>query len=288
MGYVYLGLGLGGVVSPLLSSFLIRNFGWRHALEFVGSLVMIVLIPVGIFVTRSVPADLGLTPDRTADGHVSAAIVEYGNSSLQPLDVQSAIRTTNFWLILAGSTVVIGAIGAVIQHFILFLKDEGYSASMASRFFTALLVASLGGRVLVGHLADRFRKKDVMALFYGVLSVSVFLLNFAHYPAVIWAFVAVFGFSMGADYMLIPLVAAECFGTVSLGKLLALIIMGYSLGQWGAPWIAGRIFDARHSYELAWNIIAVAGLLGGGAILAVSPNLDRSSASLALPERKPE
>jgi MFS family permease len=149
-------------------------------------------------------------------------------------------------------------------------------------------VASLGGRVLVGYLADRFRKKDVMALFYGILSVSVLLLNFAHYPAVIWAFVAVFGFSMGADYMLIPLVAAECFGTVSLGKLLALIIMGYSLGQWGAPWIAGRIFDARHSYELAWNLIAVAGLLGGAAIFAVSPNLDRSSASLALPERKPE
>jgi MFS family permease len=93
---------------------------------------------------------------------------------------------------------------------------------------------------------------------------------------------------MGADYMLIPLVAAECFGTVSLGKLLALIIMGYSLGQWGAPWIAGRIFDARHSYELAWNIIAVLGLLGGAAIFAVSPNPDRSSASLALPERKPE
>jgi MFS family permease len=105
---------------------------------------------------------------------------------------------------------------------------------------------------------------------------------------VIWAFVAVFGFSMGADYMLIPLLAAECFGTASLGKLLALIIMGYSLGQWGAPWIAGRIFDARNSYELAWNIIAVAGLLGGAAIFAVSPNPDRSSASLALPERKPE
>jgi len=83
-----------------------------------------------------------------------------------------------------------------------------------------------------------------------------------------------FGFSMGADYMLIPLVTAECFGTASLGKILALIIMGYSLGQWGAPWIAGRIFDARHSYELAWNTIAVAGLVGAAAVFAVSPKSD--------------
>jgi len=60
--------------------------------------------------------------------------------------------------------------------------------------------------------------------------------------------------------------------------LLALIIVGDSLGQWGAPWIAGRIFDARHSYELAWNIIAVAGLLGGAAVFAVSPDSEKVSA----------
>jgi len=278
MGYVYLGLGLGGVVSPLLCNSLIRNFGWRHALELIGLLVVAVLVPVGIFVTRSSPGDLGLAPDGAASGAAASSIAQQSNPALQSIDIRSAARTTNFWLILAGSTVVIGAVGAVIQHFILFLKDAGYSASIASRFFTALLVASLGGRVLVGYVADRFRKKDVMALFYAVLSASVLLLNFVHSPGAVWAFVLVFGFSMGADYMLIPLVTAECFGTASLGKLLAIIIMGYSLGQWGAPWIAGRIFDARHTYELAWNIFAVAGLLGGAAIFAISPKLDRPSA----------
>ena len=112
---------------------------------------------------------------------------------------------------------IIGAIGAVIQHFILFLKDAGYSSAMASRFFTALLVASLGCRVLVGYVSDRFRKKDVMAIFYGALSISILLLNFVHSPAAVWAFVMVFGFSMGADYMLIPLVAAECVDFLSRG-----------------------------------------------------------------------
>src|SRR5580765_4501630 len=53
MGYAYLGLGLGGVVSPLLVNFLIRTFGWRHSLEFLGAMIMVVLIPVGIGLTRS-------------------------------------------------------------------------------------------------------------------------------------------------------------------------------------------------------------------------------------------
>jgi len=76
---------------------------------------------------------------------------------------------------------------------------------------------------------------------------------------------------MGADYMLIPLVTAECFGTAALGKLLALIIMGYSLGQWGLPWVVGKIFDARHSYDLAWKVMAAAGVLGAITVYAVSP-----------------
>jgi MFS family permease len=279
MGYVYLGLGLGGVASPMLSNYLIRNFGWRHALEAIGLLIMVVLIPVGLLVTRSAPADMGLLPDGTglADARGSRSrvpdILATGRG-----DIQNAVRTRNFWLILAGSTLVVGAIGAVIQHFILFLKDQEYSATEASRFFTALLVASLGGRVLVGYLADRFRKKNIMAFFYASLSASVLLIGSWHSPMVIWGFVAVFGFSMGADYMLIPLVTAECFGTASLGKLLALIIMGYSLGQWGAPWIVGRIFDARHSYELAWNVIAVAGLMGAAAIFAISPGEEKAPA----------
>jgi MFS transporter, OFA family, oxalate/formate antiporter len=266
MGYAYLGLGLGGVVSPQLANFFTRMFGWRHAIEFVGLLTLIVLIPVGIWVTRSAPSEVGLFPD----GANAPSPQEVRADAAASGGVMAAASTLNFWLILLGSTLVVDAIGAVIQHFILFLKDQGYSAATASKFSTALLASSLGGRVIVGYLADRFRKKNTMAFFYALLSASLLLLASAHQPAIVWTFALFFGFAMGADYMLIPLVTAECFGTSSLGKLLALIIMGYSLGQWGAPWIAGKIFDARHSYDLAWKIMAAAGLLGAAAIYAIS------------------
>jgi MFS family permease len=123
--------------------------------------------------------------------------------------------------------------------------------------------------VIVGYLADRFRKTYIMAFFYFLIGASVFLLANPHWPVALWTFAIVFGFSMGADYMLIPLVTAECFGTASLGKLLALLIMGYSIGQWAAPWMVGRIFDVQHSYALAWKIIATAGVLGAAAVYAI-------------------
>src|SRR6267154_851557 len=68
MGYAYLGLGLGGVLSPLLVNSLIRSFGWRNALEIVGLLVLVVPFPVGIWITRSSPSEMGLLPDGAESG----------------------------------------------------------------------------------------------------------------------------------------------------------------------------------------------------------------------------
>jgi len=267
MGIAYLGLGAGGVVAPLLVNYLIRRHGWRHALEIIALVLMAVLLPVGIWITRSTPEKSGLL----ADGESASVSANVARGTIISSDVREAVRTRNFWWILLGSTLAIGAVGSVVQHYILFLKDQGYSQTMASRFSTGLLAASLAGRILVGYAADHVRKKNAMALFYFLMGASVLLLGMAKQPAAVWTFAFVFGFSMGADYMLVPLVVAESFGTASLGKLLALIIMGYSLGQWGLPWIVGTLFDARHSYDLAWKITALAGMIGGLAIYAVSP-----------------
>jgi len=275
MGIAYLGLGSGGVAAPLLINYLIRAHGWRHALEIVAILLMAVLFPVGIGVMRSTPEEMGLLPD-------GEKAIDSGDPLAAPVTssgVVEATKTKNFWLILSGSTLAIGAIGAVIQHFILFLKDQGYTATVAVRYSTGLLVASLAGRILVGYAVDHVSKKNAMALFYFLIGASVVLLMAAKVPTMVWVFAAIFGFSMGADYMLVALVTAECFGTSSLGKLLALIIMGYSLGQWGFPWIVGKIFDARHSYDLAWKGVAIAGMIGGLVIYAVSPRKEKARLS---------
>jgi MFS family permease len=265
MGYAYLGLGLSGVVFPLAASSLIRAYGWRHALEIIGTLILVVLFPIGLLVTRSSPFEMGLAPD----GLPSVP------SDIQPSESPglhtslAALRTRNFWLLLAGCALVIGAINSVIQHFILFMKDQGYSGAIASRYLSILLAASLASRILVGYLADSFPKKNTMAFFYLLLGVSIPLLYFAHAPAALLGFVAIFGVAMGADYMLIPLVTAQCFGVSALGKLLAVIIMGYSIGQWVAPWLTGRIFDHYHSYTPAWMLLAFGSVLGSAAIYGI-------------------
>ncbi len=274
MGYSYLGLGLGGVAAPVLAAHFIKWFGWRDAFAITGVLIIVVLFPVAQWLTRSTPGEMRLVPDGGEPAAAAAA-----SSTLPSLRLGAAVRTANFWLLLAGSTFIIGAIGTVIQQFVLFLRDTGYTTAQASRVSSGLLFAGLAGRIAVGYFADRFSKKNLMALFYIILASSIPLLFLAGRPAALWSFAVIFGFAMGADYMLIPLVAADCFGLKALGKLLGLIIMADSLGQWFGPMLAGKIFEATHSYNLAWSIITAAGILGAALIYAVSParSLERAS-----------
>ncbi len=275
MGYAYLGLGLGGVVAPILVNYLTRSLGWRPALELIGAAIAMILVPTGLWITRSNPSDRGIDPKQFGEASTEnkAAL-----RTTAAAGVAQAVRTVSFWLILLGSTLAIGAIGAVIQHFILFLKDSGHSATVASRYLSILLTASLGGRVVVGYIADRFSKSFIMAIFYFLIGASVLLLAYPQSTAAIWAFAALFGFSMGADYMLIPLVVSENFGTASLGKILALIIMGYSVGQWAGPWFVGRMFDTHHNYDLAWKLIAIFAMVGSALIYLTFVRSRRSNA----------
>ena len=65
---------------------------------------------------------------------------------------------------------------------------------------------------------ERFRDERSITVFFSQYCGSQ--------PTATWLFALAFGFAMGADYLLIPLITAACFGTAVLGKILALIIMG--------------------------------------------------------------
>jgi MFS family permease len=264
MGYAYLGFGLAVVAAPVLAAYLIAWMGWRRAFAITGVMILLVLFPVGQWLTRSTPGELGLFPDG-----VEPTVGPREAGQAFSVQLSAAVRTANFWLILAGSTLTIGAIGTVIQQFVLFLRDDGYTTIQASHVSSGLGFAGLAGRVVVGYLADRYNKKNVMALFYLLLAVAIPLLFLARHAVALWVFAMVFGFAMGADYLLIPLVTAECFGLGALGKLLSLIIMADSLAQFLGPVLAGKIFEATRSYDLAWSIATTAGVLGAALIYAV-------------------
>ena len=276
MGLAYVGIGVGGAIAPVLADFLIRVFGWRPAMLALGLVIFLVLLPLVVLAIKNKPSDLHLFPD--GDQSASAAALTTTASGMIPL--RTAMGTRSFWMILIGSTLSIGAVGGIIQHLQLFLRDEGFLPARAAQVASFLLISSIAGRLVMGYLADRFEKKHVMILAFVMVGSSIPLLYLVRHPGVIYVFAFLFGFGMGGDYMLIPLVTAQCFGVASLGRLMGVILTSDAIGQALAPVLIGRIFDLQRSYDWGFALMAAAALT---AALAASRIRSSPSNTVARP-----
>jgi len=264
MGIVYVGVGLIGSLGSLIVKPLTENFGWQTALIILGAL-MFLAWPLVLLVLKDRPSDVGQFPDGALEAapEVTAAPVSFGH----------LLRSYPFWLLMIGSVCSIGSIGAVNFHMKFVFRDEGFVQQeiLNSTWRTAsvlILWSSIGGRLSIGYMADKFSKKWVMFATYFIVAATIPLLMRVRpgEDMLLYAFAVLFGFGMGADYMLIPLMAAEQFGVNSLARAMAVILPMNTIGQTWFPYFVSILRDNFGSYRIAMGTVLGVAILGAIAI----------------------
>lgn len=265
MGLVYVGVGLMGSLGSFLVKPLTERLGFRTALMVLAGLVLLAW-PVVLLLLKDRPSDIGQFPDGDAQAPAEAAV--------QSATFAELLHSWPFWLLLIGSFCSIGSIGAINFHMKFVFLDEGYTkgpnVDAAWRNASVLILwSSIGGRLLIGGLADRFSKKTVMTATYFLVAATIPLL-LAVRPAngmLLYAFAVLFGFGMGADYMLIPLMAAEEFGVNSLARAMAIILPVNTIGQTWFPYFVSVLRDTLGNYVSAMGAVLAIAVVGAIAIL---------------------
>jgi MFS family permease len=257
MAFAYLGLGIGGAISQKYVALpLIHAFGWRGALLAMG-LLLLVLIPLVLVLVKDCPSEAQAEADsRSPSSSVSS----------EPLSLRSILHISAFWILAFASFASIGSIGSVNQHMKLLFHDAGLSGQIAADTTFVMLTSSLIGRIVMGFLADRLPRKYVMIAAYLAIALSLPLLFVAARPGVPFLFGVVFGFGLGADYMLIPLVAADLFGTNSLARVMGVLLPADSIAQTVCPLLVGLLYSHSGSYQTALLFISVLAMLGAVAL----------------------
>src|SRR5439155_4516516 len=163
---------------------------------------------------------------------------------------RATFRNPALYLLAAASMCSIGAVGGTNQHLKLFLSlDRGYSQDAAARIISLVLALSIAGRLVMGWLADRMPKKQVMMLIYLLVAASIPLLFFASSGGAMYLFAIVFGLGLGGEYLIIPLVAAELFGVTVLGRLLGVVLTADGVAEALSPMFIGYLRDTTGSYR---------------------------------------
>ena len=208
-----------------------------------------------------------------------------------PRDFRFLISRPAFWLLLIGSMCSIGAIGSINQHMKLVFKDQGFTdqSTLNSIWQTAnvlILWSSIGGRLLVGWMADRFSRKTVMIGTYALVAGTIPLMLLVRPGGewTIYAFALLFGFGMGADFMLIPLMAADQFGVNSLARAMAIILPADTIGQTWFPYAVARLRQAWGSYDNALMVVFAMAAVGALAIALLPREAGKDDTSRAVPD----
>ena len=248
LGILAVGISLGGIVGVPVFRVLIAEFGWDVAFMISAVALAAALIPLALLVIRNDPGEMGMRLDGAAmvPGDTVEAEVRAG------LPLRVAIRMPIFWSITLGIAAFFYASFGFVIHTIPLFESEGLSTAWASTILSIMAASGVVSRIVFSWLVDRgFRYEFVgMAVASGGLCAALVLLGDTGVAAIV-VFVLFWSINEGGPALLEPLSIVRTFGAAHFGTILGTVGMIRIGLMVTAPTVAGAIFDATGSYDLA-------------------------------------
>ena len=248
------GMGMAPLTLSPLASWLITHYGWRAAMFYMGVLAWVLLVPASVGVRRPPVAADALATTTPAAGPDKATV---GQALASP---QFLVLGFTFFLCCAAHS-------GPIFHVVSYAMFCGLGSMAAVSVYSVEGLAGLGGRLLLGVLADRFGAKRVIvtALLVQTFAIAAYLK--VNELSEFYTLAVIFGVAYGGVMPLYASLARDYFGQHIMGTVFGAATMLSSLGMAIGPVAGGWVFDTFSSY--AWLYIASAAVGVGAVMLAL-------------------
>ncbi len=255
-GILVAGTGVGALIGPPISDYLIKAYDWRISYLILGSVVLLIVIPIAQFLKR--------------DPSQVKQITSYGETSRQEelesdtigFSLKKAAGTRQFWL----TFVIFFCLGfllyAIQIHLAPHATDIGFSTTTAAAILAVMGGTSIVGRVVLGIAGDKIGNKSGFIIGFCLMSVASLWLIFPRDEWGLFLFAAVFGIAYGGCVAQQSPLIANLFGLRSHGLLMGVNSFGFTIGAAIGPLITGYMFDVSGNYRFAFLVCVMVGILG--------------------------
>jgi MFS family permease len=153
-----------------------------------------------------------------------------------------------------------------IFHVVSYAMFCGLGPMAAVSVYSVEGLAGLGGRVLIGLLADRFGAKRLLLCTLTVQALAIAAYLKVNQAGEFYALAVIFGVAYGGGMPLYASIARDYFPQAIMGTVFGAATMLSSLGMALGPVAGGWVFDTYHNY--AWLYIASAAVAVGAVSMA--------------------
>lgn len=281
-GIIMVGFGAGIVISPLIEG-MISSLGWRGAFPILGLIVAGILIPLTAIFQRLHPKEKGFSPDGLEEADLERLRRAYGTredvSSVDPVwtskdwTVPKAIRTVRFWGLTVADLFFGFFMATILVHQAPFIVDAGFSRKFAATILAITGLFNAGGNLFWGTLSDRIGREWAYTLACGCAFVSILLLFIVKGTLNPWVLYG-HGILFGLGYAMASLwqgIAGDIFQGRQYGAIFGLMTVGFGIGNFLGPWLAGYFFDTQGRYTNAFLLCLVAIILSSFFIWLAGP-----------------
>lgn len=269
------GTGLGTFALPPVAHYLVSRVGWRWAYVAFGVGVFVFLNLVATVMRRD-PESLGLSPDG------DPAVTRAEGTGEAAWTIASAARTRAFWMLFGIFAATWIPVFIPLVHLVPLARGLGISPLFAATLMSALGLAAMAGRFVMGGVSDRAGRRPTLAVGLVLQVVAFIALHGAQSLGGLYVAAVLFGFSYGAVSIMFPAMVADFFGREQTGSLVGVLFaIAGSMAAWG-PIAAGWIYDRYGTYGPAWWLAAGFNALALGLLTFAQPPGERAAAARAL------
>ena len=255
-GIVKTGSACGQIVVPLLVTFLIATSGWRNAFAYLGVMAAILLIALSQLMHRRPLIESEVGSKAQTENHEAG------------LSFKQALCDRMMWTFCGIQFCFLPSMMTIPLHIVAHATDLGMSTERAALVLSLLGAASIAGRLLVGHLIDRFGARLVLCTCLAALLTALATLRVTGSPFWLFPVALIYGVAHGGLFTAVSPSVAEYFGMKSHGAIFGTVVFSGTISGAAGPVVAGMLFDQFKTYDLAFVILAL--LAAAGMLLALA------------------
>lgn len=264
-GLVLASNGIALMVLLPAANQLISSYGWRISYIIIGILPLVIVILAAQFLKRD-PYQMGLLPDG-----VNEVSTTNSSEKTKGLSFREGFRARQLWLLSGVFFCSYFLFYVFTVHIVIHATGLGILSTKAVIIVAFMGGGGIAGRVLAGIFADRIGNKRSMVVSSLLMVIALFWILFAKDLWMLYLFGVIFGFGHGGLAIMESLMTAEIFGMRSHGVLLGFVFFADTIGGAIGPVFAGYIFDITGSYNAAFQISAILGILIIALIVFLKP-----------------
>jgi MFS family permease len=261
------GMGVAPLTVAPFARWLISTYDWRPAMMIVGIAAWILLVPAALLVRRP-PIWAALAPAPAAARGVATLVAAAREVRMT---AGEAFRTPQFAALALAHFACCAAHSGPIFHMVSYITGCGIAAMAAVSVWGVAGLSGLGGRLLLGVMADRLGAKPVLVAGLMVQALAAGTYLFVGQLGEFYALAIVFGIAYGGVMPLYAILAREYFGAHIMGTTFGAISMAASLGMALGPWAGGWVFDTYASYAWLYIFSFAIGLAAVAVALTFKP-----------------